>query len=203
MDVCSGTSASAQYWSNESGSLWDLADRTGTYSIHRCDYCDVFICGSSDIELERNMEKHLFMCINYMSGQCNQENGDDSGEGNVTNNNNGNTSNVPYGIEVVDISIAASVIQQLAVGDKYEIEYDYDEFYADYVSYPYVPLSSFLFFITRRYNAIEVTGSSHYRHPLLGIRINPYAIKKNGKYLVEYKTVYTNDGDNYEYVFEF
>lgn len=52
MNICSGTSASAQYWADESGSLWNLADNTGLYGIQACQYCGVYVCGNSYDQIE-------------------------------------------------------------------------------------------------------------------------------------------------------
>lgn len=211
MNICSGSSASAQYWSSESGSLWDLADNTGYYEILRCEYCERFVCGYSKEEVAKNMKSHLYICAAYqayLECQKNDNNSwndldenNDTGSGN--GNSNGNSSSSVVGMKVVDLFQAASEIQTLGFGNKYTIMEEYDYYFNNgYVSYPYVLLTKFAEFIRRRYKARDANPKNDFAYPFIGLKANDFAVVFNGKYYVVFQ-VCTFNREDYDYVFEF
>lgn len=210
LNICSGTSASAQYWADENGSLWDLADKTDRFEIKRCEYCGVFLCGSSDEIIERNMKHHLYACaayqayldslVEYGNGEG-DEGGDEggNGDGNGTNNGNSNGNNT-YGIPVVDMSLANTIMRQLNI--TYTFMDDYDAYCGEYVGYPYASLRNFILFIGR-YGATNVSGNNNYNYPFIGLYSSQYAIQcDNDIYLVPFN-ISTQYRTDYDYVFEF
>lgn len=213
LNICCGTSASAQSWAYEGGSLWGQADETREYHIERCEYCKEFICGKSKDELERNMKHHLFSCnayLLYLDANKNNDYGNSS-EGNNSNNSNDNSNsdngdsgtNVPRGIKVVDLSQAALIIQQLGMDCQWEVIEKYERSSkTNYISYPYVSLNDFLSFVQWQYKAKYAEMHNSYSYPFIGLYANDYAIIRNGKYLVIYNisTAYRKD---YDYVLEF
>lgn len=210
LNICSGTSASAQYWADENGSLWDLADGTGYFEIRRCEYCEVFICGNSEDKVEMNMRHHLYTCAAYQAyldsiAEYGNGEGDEGGDeggngaGNGTNNGNSNGNNT-YGIPVVDISLANTIMRQLNI--TYTFMDDYDDYCGEYVDYPYASLSDFILFI-RRYGATNVSGNNNYNYPFIGLYSSQYAIQcDNDIYIVPFN-ISTQYRTDYDYVFEF
>lgn len=214
LNICSGTSASAQYWADENGSLWDLADGTGYFEIRRCEYCGVFICGNSEDIVDMNMRHHLYTCAAYLAyisntGEHGNSGGDLGGDlggnegGNVgeyeIGNGNSNSNNT-YGIPVVDMSLANIFMRQLGITSTFLDEYD--TYYGEYVSYPYASLRDFILFIIR-YGATNVSGNNNYNYPFIGLYSSQYAIQcDNDIYIVPFN-ISTQYRTDYDYVFEF
>lgn len=210
LNICNGSSASAQYWADENGSLWDLADGTGYFEIRRCEYCGVLICGNSEDIVDMNMRHHLYTCAAYLAyldsiAEYGNGEGDEGGDeggngaGNGTNNGNSNGNNT-YGIPVVDISLANTIMRQLNI--TYTFMDDYDDYCGEYVDYPYASLSDFILFI-RRYGATNVSGNNNYNYPFIGLYSSQYAIQcDNDIYIVPFN-ISTTNGIDYDYVFEF
>ena len=203
-----GSMALAQNMASE-GTPWTLADKTGQFHEKRCEYCDIFISGTSEEELDENMEYHLERCPKKKEKDAEEERRQKDEEGydftadgeyNIDLGNNGSNNNTGNGssgvVEVVDINVAARALEAIGIGMRSMIISDFRDYNGGYINGSLISVYLFSQFIRRMYGASEYKKSYDSRCIVL--------IRGNTKYNYIYYNVspYNNMG-NYKYIFYF
>lgn len=190
------SSCRAQNMATES--LWHLADKTGFYGKERCDYCDVFISGESEEELEVNMMEHIMdKHLKESSEGDGNENNNDTDE----NPNKNNSSSVTH-IDIVNIEEAAQSAYNIGIDSKQEFLNNYYCYGNGYLFSNYVTVGNLANFICNRYRAYSVADIRSTNGGSF------FALRKchiNESY--DYFIIYTNSNcsymEDYDYVYVF
>ena len=206
-----GSQLFAQNWSNEqSKSLWDLADETGTYYYQRCDSCDRVIEGKSKKELEYNIKLHV-SSIHYKNPENNKTSTYNPGESGESGESEGieegaggkaDSSSEDKCVPVIDLYEAAAILQHVLTDNKYSIIEKYEEKYS-FIQETYVSLKDFINFIRVVYKAkrIEYIGN---RNNTLYLYKNGIILRNSSMSFLTYKVTDINTYNyNYDYIFEF
>ncbi len=193
-------------------SPWHKADETGYYIMQRCEYCGLFITGTSQNNFNVNMNFHIeFMHPEY----SNNYNGNNysGGEGN-TGSSQGNY--IDY-VPVVDLYIVAHSLEDIGICSANGFIHDYDVLYGDYIINNVVPLYRLRRYIEQTCNirsGVDINTAIDNNYPFLALsrpnmsEFSNYCLYYDSTYYIHYEIITNNnitDTDiinGYYYVFQ-